>query len=42
MKQPDLYHRMMEEEKDGARIITYALVLAIAVIAFIFIWCCLP
>jgi hypothetical protein len=42
MKQHDRYHEMMEEEKAGARIITYALVVAIAMISFIFIWCCLP
>ena len=42
MKQRELYHRMMKEETDGARILTYALAAGIAVIVFVFIWCILP
>jgi len=45
MKSPnELYHPMQDEdEKIGScRILTYALVLGIAVIAYVFIWCVMP
>jgi hypothetical protein len=41
MKQPN-YHRMMDDEKAGARIITYALAIACLFIVAIFIWCVTP
>ena len=43
MKQRELYHRMTDDEKiPSCKVLTYALVAAIAVIVFIYVWCILP